>query len=160
MDITAEFESIIDALIRDRVEYAICGGFAVNLHGHVRATRDINLLVQSTALPELLTAIRPLGFVIESGPIPFGAGTSRERVLHRVTKARGPAFLTLDLLLVTPIFEDVWRTRVAFEWRGRQVSVVSLTGLEFMKRLSDRTQDRADLEALGLAGESPHEPAR
>lgn len=158
MDIVAEFEGIADALARSHLEHAVCGGFAVNLHGHVRATRDIDLLIRRESLPGVLAAVRPLGYTLEAGPIPFGVGTPQERELYRISKPEGRSLLTLDLLLVTPVFEEVWRTRARFAWRGREVWAVSLAGLEVMKRLAGRTQDRADLEALGLAGEAPNGP--
>ncbi|MDP3233040.1 MAG: hypothetical protein Q8S33_20575 [Myxococcales bacterium] len=46
MDLFDEFGRIIDVLNANGVEYAVCGGVAVNLLGHVRATRDIDLLVR------------------------------------------------------------------------------------------------------------------
>lgn len=40
---------IFDALQRHGVEYLTIGGVAVNVHGHVRNTRDIDILVEWTA---------------------------------------------------------------------------------------------------------------
>ena len=44
-DLVAELQSIARAFDRDGVEFALCGGLAVAVHGHVRATKDIDLLV-------------------------------------------------------------------------------------------------------------------
>ncbi|MBI5517975.1 MAG: hypothetical protein HY909_29655 [Deltaproteobacteria bacterium] len=152
MDVVSEFEALVTALAVREVDYAVCGGFAVNIHGHVRATRDIDLLVRREALEVVQEVARSLGFTISAGPLPFSAGTPEERELHRVTKIEGALFLTLDLLVVTPIFEDVWREREAFAWKGKVIPTVSLEGLAKMKRLAGRYQDLADLENLGLGG--------
>ncbi len=152
-DIVAEFEGVLHELDAAALEYAVCGGFAVSIHGHVRATKDIDLLIRREALDQILRSVRRPGFTIDGGPIPFGVGTRAERELYRVSKSDGKTLLTLDLLLVTPVFEEVWRTRERARWGTRGVWVVSLAGLERMKRLAGRTQDLADLEALGLLGD-------
>ncbi len=56
--------------------------------------------------------------------------------------------LSLDLLLVTPQVQDVWDTREKIDFLGKQLSVVSLTGLIKMKTLAGRPQDLADIERL------------
>lgn len=77
-------------------------------------------------------------------------GTERYRELYRISKPDDKAILTVDLLVVTPIFEDVWKDKQQFEWIGKTLSVVSLAGLAKMKLLGGRHQDLADLENLGL----------
>jgi hypothetical protein len=153
LDLIAEFESVLDALSGARIEYAVCGGMAVNIYGHVRATRDIDLLIRPEALDLVKATLATRGYVLEAGPIPFGAGTPVERRLHRVSKVEGASLLTLDLLLVTPVFERVWSRRTRAGWRGRDLWVVSLDGLGIMKRLAGRPQDLADLEQLGVGPE-------
>lgn len=152
MDIVAEFAQVIDALIGSAIEYAVCGGFAVNIHGHVRATRDIDVLVPAEQLAAAVAAVKTIGFGIEAGPIPFGIGTPEHREIHRISKIEGSAVLTVDLMVVAPIFQQAWGRRQRVAWRGREICVVSLAGLAHMKRLAGRPQDLADLESLGLAG--------
>lgn len=158
LDLIAEFEGLLDALAAAGAGYAVCGGLAVNIHGHVRATRDIDLLILKEDLTRVLAAVRPLGFTLEAGPIPFGVGTANARELHRISKIHEGALLTLDLLLVTPVFEQVWGGRQRSTWHQRDIWVVSLGGLAVMKRLAGRTQDLADLENLGVETESGDEP--
>lgn len=96
--------------------------------------------------------------MLRAGPIPFGSGTAREQRLYRATRVLGHQHLTVDLLSVTPVLADAWAGRVTVPWLGRTLTVVSREGLGSMKRLSTRLKDRADLEALGLAGGSDDEP--
>lgn len=149
MDLITEFAAILDALQGANIEYAVCGGFAVNIYGHVRTTRDVDLLLREEELDRARSVLASIGFKFESGRIPFGFGTPHHRELLRVSKLQGQAFLVVDLMLVTPVFEQVWADRETAEWNGRQISLVSLSGLIFMKRLAGRAQDLADLEKLG-----------
>jgi hypothetical protein len=56
--------------------------------------------------------------------------------------------LPIDFLLVTPVFEDVWATRLVAAYRERTIHVVSAPGLVTMKTLANRPQDLADIAAL------------
>jgi len=47
MDLIAEFGALIDVLNREGIEYAVCGGIAVSIHGYVRATTDIDILIRA-----------------------------------------------------------------------------------------------------------------
>jgi hypothetical protein len=149
-DVIATLDAVVDALNVANVPYALCGGLAVNLHGHVRATRDIDLLLPRDQLDAARAALRPLGFDIDAGPIPFSIGTDRERVLYRVSRIVGTQLSTVDLMVVTPVLEPAWASRVCARWRSRDVWTVSLEGLARMKRLAGRPQDVADLDNLGL----------
>lgn len=157
-DVIATLDAVIDALDAAHVAYALCGGLAVNLHGHVRATRDIDLLVPREQLDAARSALRPLGFAIDAGPIPFGVGTDRERVLYRVSRIVGAQLTTIDLMVVTPVLEPAWASRVRARWRSRDVWTVSLEGLARMKRLAGRPQDLADLDNLGLERDDEDSP--
>jgi hypothetical protein len=154
MDIIEEFEHLIDALTESAIDYAVCGGFAVNIHGHVRATRDIDLLVTEAQLTQIIALVKSIGFAFEAGPIPFGIGTAEHREIYRISKIEGAAVLTVDLMKVAPIFQQTWEHRQRYPWRGREICVVSLAGLAQMKRLAGRPQDLADIESLGLTGVS------
>ncbi len=154
MDLIREFEAILTALEAAGVEHAICGGFAVNIHGHVRATKDVDLLLTRESVPTALAALAPIGFDIDAGTMPFDPGTPRAREVRRVTRVDETEVLTVDLLIVTPVFDEVWRTRERLTWRGRSLCVVSIDGLAVMKRLAGRHQDLADLEQLGVNGGS------
>ncbi len=54
---------IFEALERHEVEYLTIGGVAVNVHGHVRNTRDVDILVEWTRdnMKRLAGALRDLG---------------------------------------------------------------------------------------------------
>lgn len=154
LDLIAELEHVVERLAEAGVEYAICGGLAVAIHGHPRATMDIDLLVQPEQVPLALAAAQAAGFDIPARLMTFGLRTATPRQVQRVSKLDPDtgALLSLDLLLVGPTLDDVWRGRIAVTWRGRAIWLVSRDGLATMKRLAGRPQDLADLAALEGVG--------
>jgi hypothetical protein len=69
VDLISELERVVDALGAAGVEYALCGGLAVALHGHVRATREIDLLIPADAKDTAIAALRTKDFTLLAGPI-------------------------------------------------------------------------------------------
>lgn len=141
------------ALTDAEVEYALCGGLAVNVYGHVRATMDIDVLVPSSEVDRALGALRPLGYSFDAGAIPFDVGTPKAREVRRISRVEGGDFLSVDLLVVTPVFEGVWSSRTRVTWNGRSLPIVSREGLLAMKRVASRAQDLADIERLEELGD-------
>jgi hypothetical protein len=148
LDIVFELGQALDALRSAGVPHALCGGFAVAVHGVPRATKDIDFLVPEADLARAELALKGVGFTLRAGPIPFGLGTAAERRVHRVTKVAATEHLTIDLLAVTEVFAHVWASREELQWEGRLLPVVSRAGLIAMKRLAGRPQDLADLANL------------
>jgi hypothetical protein len=146
LDLAAEFEGIVGALNRGAIEYAVCGGFAMAIHGYPRATVDIDLLIRPEDEERVYAAVEPLGFRFRARPMHFAAGAME---IRRVSKV-GPAgdTLMLDLLLVTEASERVWSDRLTLRWREMEVSVVSPEGLIALKTSRSSKQDQADIERL------------
>jgi hypothetical protein len=149
MDLIAELENLIDAFDRDGIEYALCGGIALGVHGYVRATQDIDMLVPSEQLDRALATAKGAGFDVPARKIVFGLKTGRPREIHRVSKLDPETsdLLPLDLM-VAHEYAEVWNARMKVAWRQRNLAVVSRDGLATMKRLAGRPQDLADLAKL------------
>ena len=60
MELFQELETLLDTLRRDAVPHALCGGLALAVHGFVRATEAIDVLVEESALAGLRAAVEPL----------------------------------------------------------------------------------------------------
>jgi hypothetical protein len=148
MDLVAELANVSRALDRAGVAYAVCGGIAVTIHGHVRATKDIDLLIRPEDRDRALETVATLGFDRAALPMTFGAGTPSERHVQRVTKLEAGESLTVDFLIVGPAYEGAWSGRESYAWEGTTLTVVSLEGLLAMKRIAGRIQDLADIERL------------
>ena len=141
-----ELSQLISALNENEVEYAVCGGLSMAIHGFVRATVDIDILIQPESLEKAYKIAEEKGFDIRGLDISF---KERAVEIRRVSKIDDDGeVLSLDFLLVTPQVEDVWETREEIDFLGNRLSVVSREGLIKMKRLAGRPQDLADIERL------------
>lgn len=136
---------ITDTLNKLNIDYALCGGMAVIIHGYPRLTRDIDLMVQEEDLVRVREALKKNGYSIEAGIIPFDIGKPTERQIFRITKFEGEDYLTIDLILVAPFLSEIWEEREKHEVEGRCLHVISLNGLIKMKKIAGRPQDIADI---------------
>lgn len=141
-----ELSGLISALNENGVEYAICGGLAMAIHGFVRATVDIDILIREESLEKAYKIAKKKGFDIRGLDISF---KERAVEIRRVSKIDDEGeVLSVDFLLVTPPVENVWEKREQIALGGGKLSVVSREGLIKMKRLAGRPQDLADIERL------------
>lgn len=139
LDITSEFE-------KNGIEYAVCGGLAMAIHGFARATMDIDVLIKADSLEKSYKLAAEKGYNIKGLDMSF---KERAVEIRRVSKIDDDGeVLSLDLLLVTPKVEDVWVTREQVSLQENLLSVVSKQGLIKMKTLAGRPQDLADIERL------------
>lgn len=142
-----EFVSIVDALNREGIDYAVCGGWAMAIHGRLRATIDIDLLILAADLDPAMRVARELGFDIEGLPLNFDGGRTQIRRISKVDRA-SKELITLDLILVTPVYESAWRTRRLVTWERGEYRVVDVEGMIIMKELAGRPKDLEDLKFL------------
>jgi hypothetical protein len=148
MDLTEEFLALIDALNRDGVEYGVCGGIALAIHGFPRFTKDIDVLVRPQDLDRIVKVAATRGFIVAANPLRFDVGTPKEREVRRISKIEGEDVMTLDLLLARGVLEDAWNDREVFEWEERVVQAVSAQALIKMKKIAGRDQDLLDVRRL------------
>lgn len=139
-----EFRAIVDALEARGVEYAVAGAMALAVHGVVRATTDIDLLVRPEDVDPALAAVAGVGYVLPAERMTFRSGVT----VQRVTKVHDGEALTLDLLLADGPLRRAWDSRLAVEAGDRRLQVVSRAELIAMKALSGRLRDLADIRRL------------
>lgn len=142
-----EFVGIVESLNREGIDYAVCGGWAMAIHGRLRTTIDIDLLILADDLDAAMKIARERGFDIEGLPLNFDGGKTQIRRISKIDKA-SRELITLDLLLVTPVYEPAWKTRRRVIWNQGECRVVDIEGMIIMKELADRPKDREDLRFL------------
>jgi hypothetical protein len=142
-----ELRNLINALEHAKIDYALCGGIAMAIHGRPRTTVDINMLIKEESLSDTLTIAEELGYTIRELDLSFGKD---EIEIRRVSKIDPDTrfVLTLDMILVTDAIRNVWEARVTTNLEGGKLSVVSKEGLITMKAIAGRPQDIADIVAL------------
>lgn len=144
MDLFEELMSLVTELDKAGVEYALAGGLAVAVWGAPRATKDIDLLVRPEAISNAMDAVGRRGFSLPAAPLAFRDGMT----VHRVSRIRDGALLTVDFLVVNSNLESTWGSRLRLETDRGAVWVISRDALIAMKLAAGRTQDIADIEAL------------
>jgi hypothetical protein len=140
-----EFKLITSSLNEAGIEYAVCGGWAMAVHGLPRATIDIDLLIAAEDLDRVWELAKQHGYDVEGLPLHFGAIEIR-----RISKvdSESKRLYTLDFLLVTPPLRGIWSARQEVAWEDGVTWVVSKDGLIELKKISGRDQDIVDIKRL------------
>lgn len=142
-----EFTQLVAALNRQQLPYAVCGGWAMTIHGFPRATMDIDVMVLANDLDAAWKIATDLGYYVEGKPLRFHDGAIEIRRISKID-AETRVLFTIDFLLVTAAIREVWRDRETIEWEQGAITTVSREGLIHLKRISGRLQDLADIERL------------
>jgi hypothetical protein len=148
MPTNSDFRDLFVALNAAGAEYLVVGAHALAAHGHVRATKDLDVWTRQG--PE--NAAR-----VHRALAAFGAPLSG----LSVEDLAGPGLIfqigvpPVRIDVITSIdgveFEDAWPERVASTYGDQSVSVLSRRHLIQNKKASGRLQDLADVEALERA---------
>ena len=148
MLIIEELYRLTEAFAKNGLEYAVCGGLAVAIHGRPRLTMDIDIVVAAQDIERAAEISASVGFDDVSGWVHVPLNKLGIRRLYRLNKISGVELLTLDLLEADSPKNAVFADRETFDVEGRSIQSLSRTALITMKRDSDRTKDRLDVELL------------
>ena len=160
MDSMAQrFVPVLKALNDAGVRYLVVGGVAVVLHGHLRTTGDLDLIVELSPdnLNRALDALEASGFQPRP-PVPLRSFADSETRRSWVEEKNLQVFslwhpnlpgFEVDLFVEVPFdFDEVWRRRVEVELEGTTTFIVALDDLMVLKRAAGRARDLEDIEAL------------
>jgi hypothetical protein len=158
------YQTVLTALDEAGLRFVVVGGVAMVLHGHLRLTVDLDLVVDP-APDEARRAVRvltALGLkpVVPVDPLLFAEPSKREEwirdrnMLVFTLRDPGDPRRTVDLFLREPIpFEELFAAAARMGLGRSTVRVASRAHLIRMKRLAGRPKDLLDIEALeGLPG--------
>jgi predicted nucleotidyltransferase len=153
-------EEIIRVLARHRVDFVVIGGVAVQGHGYIRGTHDLDIIVR----PTTLNATRLSEALLDLGAELRGRGTLKLGDPHQLRRAplipTVTRFGPLDVVNVEHVagapksYEVLAARALVIPYEGIDVSVAGLSDLIRMKRAAGREQDLADIEALTRDAES------
>lgn len=152
-------EWVLTPLEQAGVRYLVVGGVAVVLHGYLRTTLDLDLVLQLQRdnLDLALEALAGLGFQPQA-PVPLSAFADprireswlREKnmTVFSLWHPDHPGF-ALDLFIQEPFdFDAAYSRAVRVSLQEIQVTVVSRDDLVAMKRAAGRARDLEDIAAL------------
>ncbi|MGH7164509.1 MAG: hypothetical protein ACREIS_03160 [Nitrospiraceae bacterium] len=153
------YETIFRGLHAARVRYLVVGAVAINLHGIPRMTADLDLMVDMTEwnLRKFVETAVALGYrprvPVEAGQL-LDPSKRREwqemksMVMFTWLHPNRP-YEEIDLFLENPIdFESAYAGRKELPVIDFTIPLASTSDLIALKRISDREQDRSDIEAL------------
>lgn len=153
------YEQLFAELHDAGIRYLVAGGMAVNLHGYVRATLDLDLIVsfQDRNLSAFIGLAAGLG-LSPTAPVELGdlASPDKRRLWFEQKGMRALCLHSpddplhrVDVLIDPGIdFEGLYSRRLVPELRGTPLPLVSLSDLIEMKERSRRARDRSDAREL------------
>lgn len=143
-ELPKDFKELLELLNHHEVNYLVIGGYAVGLHGYVRATNDLDIVIAS----DKENAGRMLAALSEFG---FTEGLSEE------------VFMTPDSLVVMGVepmaidiinylrgvdFGDAYDRREVLIAEGIEFNLISLEDLLTNKTAVGRDKDALDVKEL------------
>ncbi|HZN03822.1 MAG TPA: hypothetical protein VFD06_09585 [Candidatus Polarisedimenticolia bacterium] len=144
---------VAEAFDRARLPYAIVGGYAVALHGAVRGTVDIDLVIRLRAADFRKTetlfldlGLRPRLPVAASEVFQFREEYIRNRNMRAWTFVNPARPSEIVDVILTEDLAHMKTRRIAV--RGGILRVASIADLIRMKRGTGRPQDEEDVRAL------------
>lgn len=152
----SRLRELIERLSAAEVQFVVVGGLAVNAWGHVRGTRDLDIVPEpgKDNLERLAAVLEGLGGRVEVAEGRLGPGAIRTFLAAGDRTLVATELAPVDVLQghpQVPRFSDLEGDAVDVDLGGVNVRVCSLEALRAMKRASTRSQDREDLEALDVA---------
>jgi hypothetical protein len=140
-----DYEEFLELLNKHDVRYCIIGAFALAFHARPRYTKDLDILIEPTTdnAKKLLTALDEFGF----GSLNLGVEdfSSQGNIIQL-----GYEPVRIDIL--TSIkgleFADIWESRIQGAYGNQTVNFIDRQNLIQSKKISNRAQDKADLELL------------
>lgn len=153
------FEKIFRELNKARIKYLVVGGVAVNLHGYVRFTGDLDvlLLLDDQNLKKMDKVMKKLKYS-ERLPVSIMELQDHKQVKNWLKEKGMKAFsfnppkdnpLQLDIVIEESLkFDEIFPKRITKKISNVSIPVISIQDLIKMKKKSGRQQDLVDLENL------------
>jgi len=158
-----DIQGILAELVREGVEFLVIGGVAVGYHGHVRATKDVDVVPapEPANLEKLALVLRNLGAKVE-GAEDFDRGELPDSPDHAALAQGGNWVLQTRLgrLDIMQWIDDeaLWErlAPAAIQDRigGLPIKMVGYEDLVILKERAARPEDLTDLERLRVAREA------
>jgi predicted nucleotidyltransferase len=157
-----DIQGILRQLVEGRVEFLLIGGVAVGYHGHVRATKDVDVVPAPDRdnLERLAEVLRRLEAEVE-GAEDFDRGELPDPLDPAVLELGGNWILVtrlgrLDIMQWIgewPLWEELSPAAIDDAIGDLPMRIVSYEDLVRLKELAGRPEDLADLQRLREARE-------
>ena len=140
-----DYEEFLALLNKHKVRYCVVGAFALAFHARPRYTKDMDIWVEATAenANRLLIALDEFGFgSLELAVEDFSTEGNIIQLGYE------PVRIDILTSIIGLKFSDIWESRIQGPYGKESVNFIDRSNLIKSKKLSNRAQDRADLELL------------
>lgn len=140
-----DYEEFLELLNKHDIRYCIIGAFALAFHARPRYTKDMDILIDATTdnAKRLLAALREFGF--GSLNLSVEDFSSKGNIIQL-------GYEPVRIDIITSIkgleFADIWESRIQGPYGKQTVNFIDRQNLIRSKKLSNRAQDKADLDLL------------
>lgn len=153
------FRQVFHALNKAKVKYVVVGGVAANLHGYLRFTGDLDiiLLLKEENLKRMEKVMKDLGYS-ERLPVSIMELKNEEKVRFWLKEKNLKAFtfnpppqnaLQIDIIMEESLeFDKIYPRRVMKKIENISIPIVSVQDFIKMKKKANREQDFLDIEAI------------
>ncbi len=150
LELPEDYVDLLRELSEGGVEYLLVGGWAVAVHGHVRATDDLDVFVRATPdnAARVYAALQRFGAPLELHGVTEGLFAT-ERYGYRM--GRRPILIEVLTTIDGVTFDEARKDAVTVEVDTVRVPVIGREALLANKRAAGRPKDLADI--AGLAGD-------
>jgi predicted nucleotidyltransferase len=156
-----DFKSIFKELNKQKIDYLVVGGLAVNFHGVPRMTYDIDLMIllQSENVSKLVVKLTNWGYRPKVPVDPKElADEAKRNSLIQEKGMKAVNFYSeilpigeIDIVFDSPIpYSELKSKAVMIEIEGENIPTVSIHDLITLKQKSGRKQDIVDVEYLRM----------
>jgi hypothetical protein len=152
------YQEILNEFQKLKVEYVLVGGIATNLHGFVRSTTDLDILVDMTDdnLKKVVSILKKRGYKVKQPVDPMGIADAKLRhdwIHHKNMRAfnfyKEEELKEVDIIIESPVsYAQAKKNVVRFKIDHLTLPVISINDLIRMKTAAGRDQDQKDIEQL------------
>ena len=149
------FEKLLVRLAKAEIRFVLVGGIAVTLHGYVRLTEDVDILIENTQ-----ENIRAFLDVMAGYGKGFSRGLSEEDFTDeegaiRIVEVTEGSQIDVFTMMSGHSYDDFAENAEVFEPHGYKILYASKQDLISLKNKSLREKDRLDVMALKKLADDP-----
>ena len=128
------------------LNYAVCGGLAVGLYGYIRATEDIDFVLNNTDASAVKLILNKMGYREKEPWILKDA----ELTLLRFVKTQDECepFIVDFLIPTSTASNEILDNKIVFNYSEIKINVVSRQALITMKKQRMSVKDKVDIDFL------------
>ena len=152
------YEEIFKQLHKKKAKYALVGGIAVNLHGYIRATADLDMLIEMSDdnIAKIVTILKKEGYKVKQPVDPMSFADKKTRldwIKHKHMKAfnfyKENEFKEVDIVIASSVPYDKVKKNIKRIKVGKTtLLVIGIDDLIKMKVRAGREVDKMDVVML------------